>query len=203
MDLHQIYSDLLLGIGFSLTSIDRHWKDLEKAYTSPSRKYHNLTHIESMISSFEVYKNRLQFPKEVLFAIFYHDCIYKTTRKDNEQKSAECAISILSENTNLEPQLVYDMICATQFHQQNSIEDINWLIDFDLKILASDWEHYQIYCEQIRKEYKIYPDLLYKPGRKKALEHFLENEFIFQTNEFRTKYEAKARENIRKEIEQL
>ncbi len=203
MDLLQIYSDLLLRIGIPQAEINKLWLTLEKAYTSPSRKYHNLTHIEAMISSFEVYKNQFQFPNEVLYAIFYHDIIYETTQNDNEQKSAEYAISILPENTTLNQQLIYDMICATQLHQQNPIEDINWLIDFDLKILASDWEHYQIYCEQIRKEYKIYPDLLYKPGRKKALEHFLENDFIFQTNEFRTKYEAKARENIRKEIEQL
>ena len=40
-------------------------------------------------------------------------------------------------------------------------------------------------------------------GRKKALEHFLENKFIFQTDEFRTKYEDIARANIQKEMEQL
>ena len=56
---------------------------------------------------------------------------------------------------------------------------------------------------QIRKEYSIYPDFLYNPGRKKALEHFLEHKFIFQTEEFRTQYETKARENIKREIELL
>jgi len=46
----------------------------------------------------------------------------------------------------------------------------------------------------------IYPDFLYNPGRKKALEHFLENEFIFQTNEFRRLFEENARANIQQEI---
>lgn len=203
MDLHQVYSSLLLDIGFASISIDKHWEDLEKAYTSKSRYYHNLTHLENMMASFYESKEQLQFPNEVLYAIFYHDIIYKSTRKDNEQKSAVLAIEIVPENATLDKKLVHDMICATQLHQHNSIQDINWLLDFDLKILASDWEDYQIYCQQIRKEYKIYPDLLYKPGRKKALEHFLENEFIFQTEEFRTKYEDKARVNILKEMEQL
>lgn len=99
--------------------------------------------------------------------------------------------------------MVFDAICATQQHQHNAIEDINWLIDFDLKILARDWEGYQIYFEQIRKEYRIYPDLLYKPGRAKALKHFLENESIFQTDEFRNLYGEKARMNIQKEIKLL
>lgn len=201
--LQNKYTELLLNIGFNENTIESNWSDLVKAYSSKSRHYHNLNHLEEMIALFESYKSELQFPNEVLYSIFYHDCIYKVTRKDNELKSAEFALSILPENTTLDKQLVFDMICATQLHQQNEIEDINWLIDFDLKILSKDWEDYKIYFNQIRKEYKIYPNILYKPGRKKALKHFLENDFIFQTAEFRNKYEAKARENIKSEIELL
>ena len=83
------------------------------------------------------------------------------------------------------------MILATKDHQCNNVEDEKWLIDFDLKILSKDWDAYQVYFEQIRKEYSIYPDFLYKPGRKKALEHFIKNDFIFQTEEFRALYENK------------
>lgn len=153
-----------------------------------------------MIVCFETYSDKIQNPNEILFSIFYHDYIYKSSKKDNELKSAEFALSILPENISFDSQLVFDAICATQQHQHNAIEDINWLIDFDLKILARDWNEYQIYFEQIRKEYRIYPDLLYKPGRAKALKHFLEYEFIFQTEEFRNLYEEKARFNIEKEI---
>lgn len=203
MNLKEIYSDLLLNIGFSANEIQQNWLDLEKAYSKKSRYYHNLTHLKEMIESFEIYKHKLQNPAEILFSIFYHDFVYSASKKDNELKSAEYALSILSENSTLNKQLVFDAICATQQHQQNAIEDINWLIDFDLKILAKDWEDYQIYFDQIRKEYRIYPDFLYKPGRAKALKHFLENEFIFQTNEFRNLYEEKARINIEKEISLL
>ena len=92
------------------------------------------------------------------------------------------------------------MILATKLHLKNKNEDFNWLIDFDLKILAKSWSVYEVYTQQIRREYKIYPDFLYKPGRKKALIHFLENEFIFCTNEFRLEHETQARSNILKEI---
>lgn len=203
MNLKEIYSDLLSNIGFSKNEIQHNWLDLEKVYSKKSRHYHNLTHLKEMIASFETYLDKLQNPNEILFSIFYHDFIYSASKKDNELKSAEYALSILFENTNLNKQLVFDAICATQQHQQNAIEDINWLIDFDLKILAKDWEDYKIYFEQIRKEYRIYPDFLYKPGRAKALKHFLENEFIFQTDEFRSLYEEKARINIEKEISLL
>ncbi|SCY64337.1 Predicted metal-dependent phosphohydrolase, HD superfamily [Flavobacterium anhuiense] len=200
MNLKEIYSDLLLNIGFSANEIQQNWLDLEKAYSKKSRHYHNLTHLKEMIASFEVYRDKLQNPNEILFSIFYHDFVYSASKKDNELKSAEYALSVLPKNVNLNKQLVFDAICATQQHQHNAIEDINWLIDFDLKILAKDWDDYKIYFEQIRKEYRIYPDFLYKPGRAKVLKHFLENEFIFQTDEFRSLYQEKARANIEKEI---
>jgi len=200
MNLKEIYSDLLLNIGFSANEIQQNWLDLEKTYSKKSRHYHNLTHLKEMIESFETYRDKLENPNEILFSIFYHDFVYSASKKDNELKSAEYALSVLSENANLNKQLVFDAICATQQHFHNSTEDINWLIDFDLKILSKDWEDYKIYFEQIRKEYRIYPDFLYKPGRAKALKHFLENEFIFQTDEFRGLYEEKARANIEKEI---
>jgi len=200
MNLQEIYSELLSNIGFSANDIQKNWLDLEKAYSGKSRHYHNLTHIKDMIMSFDNYHNQLDNPNEILFSIFYHDVVYSASKKDNELKSAEYALAILPENTTLNKQLVFDAICATQQHQHNIMEDINWLIDFDLKILARDWDDYKIYFEQIRKEYRIYPDFLYKPGRAKALKHFLEHEFIFQTEEFRKLYEEKARVNIEKEI---
>jgi predicted metal-dependent HD superfamily phosphohydrolase len=200
MDLKEKHTQLLVNIGFEENEIKSNWLDLEKTYSKKSIHYHNLTHIQDMIACYETYFDKLQFPNEVLYSIFYHDYIYISSKKDNELKSAEYAVKILPKETTLNSELVFDAIFATQLHQHNKIEDINWLIDFDLKILARDWEEYQIYFEQIRKEYRIYPDFLYKPGRAKALKHFLENEFIFQTDEFRKLYEEKARENIEKEI---
>ena len=200
MNLQERHSELLVSIGVNHNEISGLWLDLEKAYSGKSRHYHNLNHVEEMIELFDVYQCHLKNPNEVLYSIFYHDYVYKATRKDNELKSANHALSILAAQVTMDKQLVFEAICATQFHQHNEIEDINWLIDFDLKILAKDWEAYQIYCGQIRKEYRMYPDFLYKPGRKKALEHFLENEFIFRTETFRSLYEEKARTNIKKEI---
>lgn len=203
MNLQEKHSELLGKIGFSYKEINILWFDLEKAYSRKSRHYHNLNHLKEMIELFDLYKSYIKNPDEILFSIFYHDYIYKASRKDNELKSAELALKVLAENNTLDKNLIFDAICATQFHSHNSIEDINWLIDFDLKILAKDWDDYKIYCNQIRKEYKIYPDFLYKPGRAKALKHFLENGFIFQTEEFRGLYEDHARQNIEKEISYL
>lgn len=203
MDLKEKYTKLLINTGFEEKEIQQNWLNLESAYSKKSRHYHNLTHINDMIACYESYLNDLEFPNEVLYAIFYHDYIYNSRKKDNELKSAEYAVKILPKDSTLNSKIIYDMICATKDHKFDGIEDVKWLIDFDLKILSRDWEEYKIYFEQIRKEYSIYPDFLYIPGRIKALKHFLENDSIFLTEEFRNLYEAKARKNIRMEIDFL
>lgn len=203
MNLQERHSKLLVSIGINSNKIKVLWQNLEKAYSGKSRHYHNLNHLIEMFEVFDIYHSHLKNPNEVLYSIFYHDYIYKATRKDNELKSAEHALAILPNDVLLDKQLVFDAICATQLHQHNEIEDINWLIDFDLKILSKDWEAYQTYCSQIRKEYKIYPNFLYKPGRKKALEHFLEQEFIYKTEIFRNLFDEKAKANIKREISLL
>lgn len=203
MNLQNRFSDLLLQTNFNSNKINDLWLDLEKAYSAKTRLYHNLNHLIAMIELFDLYSDFLKNPNEILFSIFYHDYVYKASRKDNELKSAQRALSILPPNVNMDKQLIFEAICATQTHQNNQIEDINWLIDFDLKILSATWPDYQIYSNQIRNEYKIYPDFIYKPGRKKALEHFLENECIYKTAVFKNLYEQQARLNIATEIDTI
>lgn len=203
MELQQLFNTLLENNGFTSDEIFIKWNELLKAYSHKSRYYHNLTHLEEMIFWFEKYKNKLQFPDEVLYAIFYHDYIYNSTRKDNELKSAELAIKILPQETTLNKERIHQLIMVTKNHQPTANEDEKWMIDFDLKILSKDWDAYVTYYKQIRKEYGIYPDFLYNPGRKKALEHFLEHEHIYQTKTFRSSYEEIARSNIQKEIDLL
>lgn len=203
MDLQNIYCELLKRIGFSPEITRKHWSNLQKAYSSSSRYYHNLKHLEEMMECFETYKNQLEFTDEVLYALFYHDYIYNSTRKDNELKSAEYAVELLPEQTSVSKQIIFDLILATKNHIATGVEDEKWLIDFDLKVLAKAPEDYAIYAKQIRKEFSIYPDFLYNPGRKKALQHFLEKEYIYQTESFKTDFETNARINIQQEINQL
>lgn len=76
-------------------------------------------------------------------------------------------------------------------------------MDLDLSILGTDWETYKKYTQNIRKEYAIYPNFLYKYVRKKVLQHFLECETLFFTERYKINFETKAIKNLRKEIELL
>lgn len=182
-----------------------YWKEIEKKYSKKSRHYHNLSHLENMIYELENIKTEINDWDSLLFSVFYHDIVYKSTAKNNEEKSAELA-KLKLQMINLNPNQInkiYNQILATKSHENSKDLDTNILIDADLSILGKSWEKYTEYIKQIRKEYSIYPNLLYNSGRKKVLEHFLNFEEIYKTGFFKERYEKQARENISREIESL
>ncbi|WP_438969358.1 hypothetical protein [Nonlabens sp.] len=77
------------------------------------------------------------------------------------------------------------------------------MIDHDLSILGQINEIYTSYTQKVRKEYKMYPNFIYKRARKKAMLHFLEQDAVFEREELTHTYETQARENILKEIKSL
>jgi predicted metal-dependent HD superfamily phosphohydrolase len=92
------------------------------------------------------------------------------------------------------------MILATKSHAASVNRDIDLFTDADLSVLGAAPETYAQYAAGVRKEYSMYPDLHYKPGRRKVLKHFLEMDRIFKTDEFFQLYEKQARENLLHEL---
>ncbi|MFC7346087.1 hypothetical protein ACFQO9_05055 [Chryseobacterium zhengzhouense] len=201
MILKEKFKTLCLNYTDNKNLIDNFWKEIEKKYSSKSRHYHNLQHLENMFEEIDAVKNQIENFNNISFSVFYHDVIYDSTSKLNEEKSAEFAKERLAGlGLNDEDiQSVYAQILATKSHKKSDDEDTNFLLDADLSILGKDNGTYLEYTTQIRKEYSIYPDFLYKPGRKKVLEHFLQLESIFKTNYFKRKYEVQAKRNIESE----
>lgn len=181
------------------------WDEIEKLYTSAKRFYHNLYHLEFMLSCLEECREQVADWDTLLFSLFYHDIIYKATAKDNEEKSALVAIKALGQIHYPKDRirLCGEQILATKSHETSSHNDTNLLTDADLAILGSTEDAYKQYSSNVRKEYSAYPDFLYNPGRKKVLQHFLDMEFIFKTVHFRELYEQKARKNIATELSDI
>lgn len=202
MILKDRFETLCLNFSKDKNLIDVFWQEVEKKYSAKNRYYHNLQHLETLFKEIENVKAQIENFNNILFSIFYHDIIYDATSKLNEEKSADVAkerLETLGLN-NEDLQQVYEQILATKSHQKSENEDTNFLLDADLSVLGKSDDAYLEYTKQIRKEYSIYPDFLYKPGRKKVLEHFLELENIFKTEYFRGKFEIQARENIESEL---
>lgn len=184
--------------------IENLWLEIEQKYSEKDRYYHNLEHLDNMFAELDMVKN-ITNVTNISFSVFYHDVIYDTSSKSNEEKSAEFAKKRLQQ-LNFKPSDIAEVehqILATKAHQNSDDKDLNYLLDADLSILGKELETYIDYAKKIRKEYSIYPDLLYRPGRKKVLKHFLAMGNIFKTNYFREKYEEQAKRNIQWEIDNL
>ncbi|RKS97531.1 HD domain-containing protein [Chryseobacterium defluvii] len=205
MDLKERFVRNSQQFSQDLNLIESLWLEIEKKHSGKGRFYHNLEHLNSMFSELEAVRDQILNFTTITFSVFYHDIIYDVTSKSNEEKSAEFAVSRL-EKLKVDKKTikdVFEQILTTKTHQISGHHDTNYLLDADLSVLGKDPEAYLKYTKKIRKEYSFYPDLLYKPGRKKVLQHFSELDHIFKTEYFKSKYEKQAKENIEAELESL
>lgn len=181
------------------------WDEINSMYSTGDRHYHTLSHLENLLQQLSNVKNQIKDWDAVLFALFYHDIIYKSTSDKNEEKSAELAKSRLAE-LSFPPERVVkcvSIILATKGHTVTGDNDTDYFTDADLSILGQSWKLYSDYAKQVRQEYSIYPAFIYNSGRKKVLNHFLNMPRIFKSQYFFDAFEKQARENMVKELETL
>jgi predicted metal-dependent HD superfamily phosphohydrolase len=203
--LKQTFFELIQNYSNDFNLINELWNEIEQNYSSNKRYYHTLNHLENLLNQLLEVKSKIKDWNCILFTLFYHDLIYKATKSDNEEKSADFAVEKMSQLlvSKLVIENCKNQILATKSHLLNIDSDTNYFLDADLSVLGQDWNSYQNYYKNVRKEYSIYPDLLYKPGRKKVLKHFLAMEKIYKTDYFNQKFEMNAKLNLQKELEFL
>ena len=142
---------------------------------------------------------------EIELALWFHDAIYDTRRKDNEERSAlwlrESAVAAgVPEAAVLRVQA---MVLATCHQALPVTPDEKILIDVDLSILGAAPERFKQYEEQVQREYAWIPEPQRRAGRKRILLSFLEREFIYSTEPMRLRLESRARANLRASIAAL
>ena len=175
------------------------YKDLLLNYTSKDRHYHNLEHIRSIFKALD----GIELSDALEFAIFYHDIIYDVESNKNEELSAlfcKNALRKLDVSNDIISKAI-KIILDTKRHIP-SINDSKYMIDADIFYFSFEKDKYLETTKLIRQEYKIYDDKTYTKGRVEFLKSLLSKEVIYYTKEFR-KYEKKARENMKFEIEYL
>lgn len=205
MLLKDIFNNLLAAYTKDNALLEQYWLEIEKAYGAKGRHYHNLRHLDQLLQQLLPLKAEIADWDTLLFSLFYHDIVYNVRRQDNEEKSAELAQKRLQALAYPSERILncVSQIIATKSHTLSSDADTNLFTDADLAILGQDWSTYHNYAQQVRREYAIYPDLLYKPGRRKVLQHFLDMERIFKTSHFYDLYEQKAHSNLSRELAEL
>ncbi|WP_022953160.1 HD domain-containing protein [Leucothrix mucor] len=196
----------LIALGAELTdqTSDQLFMELHQAHADEARFYHNEQHISECLSQFQLIRTLAERPAEVEIAFWFHDAVYETKASDNEARSAEWAKTFLSSVGVDEVSVarVVAMIIATKSHKTYDT-DSALLVDIDLGILGASEAAFERYDEAIRSEFHWAPLAQYKLARAQVLRGFLNREFIYKTDYFRSNYEQQARNNLELKIRQL
>lgn len=178
---------------------------LVDAYSAPDRQYHGLKHLDFLFGEIERLANRIRDPDRLELAAWFHDWIYDTQRSDNEERSADTAIEMLTE-MGVSPGFagrVAALIRMTKAHISEGDSDDDLFLDMDFAILGAPADDYDRYAQQVRAEYGWVPDEFFDAGRAEFLRSVLARRRIFLTDVYEDEFGAQARNNVTREIARL
>jgi predicted metal-dependent HD superfamily phosphohydrolase len=184
------------GNGFSI------FNHLATAYAEPARAYHTADHIRDCLNQLDLNRDAARRPDEVEAAIWFHDAVYVPAASDNEDRSARLAqTALLACAVPLEvSRRVAELVLATRHLTLAREPDGQLLCDIDLSILGREPEVFDEFERRIRQEYAWVPEPLYRSTRGEVLSGFLRRRWIYQTEQFRNRYEASARANLERTL---
>jgi predicted metal-dependent HD superfamily phosphohydrolase len=177
-------------------------------YAEKGRYYHNLSHLQNIFRLFDSLELSLPFEDLAIleWATWFHDVIYDSRAKDNEECSAELAAELLPK-LNVPTSIISatcQIILDTKRHIPSTDEFVNLLfLDLDLAILGSSPKVYDSYAKKIRQEYAWVEEEAYQTGRLAVLQNFAGRAKIYFTEIMYDKFENFARENLEREIQWL
>lgn len=176
--------------------------ELLTRWSEPQRQYHDREHLLVMLSIVDEYAATASDPDAVRLAVWFHDAVYDPTRPDNESASAELARHMLSGRDDLDE--IVRLVLLTASHDPEPADTNGALLcDADLAVLAGSPEQYRAYREAIRAEYIHVPDDAFRVGRTAVLQHLLALPALYHVPVLAEKFEARARANIRAELDLL
>lgn len=181
------------------------WNRLASAYAEPHRAYHTLEHIAHCLEELDRVRELAADPVAVEMAIWYHDAVYDTRAKDNEQKCADWARAD-AESMGLAPERrdrVERLILASTHQGVPADPDARLFTDLDLSILGQPPVAFDEYERKVRVEYGWVPEPAYRVGRSAILRSFLERPTIYATEAVRSRYETQARINLAASLNRL
>ena len=198
------WQDMWRQLGAS-GSDDALFDRLVECYSEPHRKYHTMQHLQECFAHLERVRLFAEHAGEVQLALWFHDAIYDTRKKDNEERSAEWArgSALAAGLADDQANRIYQLVMATMHDAVPAGRDAAVLVDIDLGILGADEARFDEYEIQVREEYSWVPGPLYRRGRRKILQEFGSRESIYSTEYFRVECEARARSNIARSLARL
>jgi len=147
---------------------------LEKLWTSKDRYYHNINHLEKIISNIQfqlVFKELPLVEKHtLLLAAFFHDAVYDPKKNDNEDQSIKFFKQSYIGKDGMMVEKVCDLIKVTKFRKRpnKKLERLFWNADnADFK---KGFDQLMKNEKLIQKEYKYIPKEKFREARIKFIE---------------------------------
>lgn len=179
------------------------YRRVRRAWSGMSRHYHTLTHLDACLHEFEGARELAVRWGEVELALWFHDAVYRSWRRDNEQQSADLAARILRAASIESVERIRQMVLATMHRDEGLAGDTALVVDIDLSILGQPPKIYAHFERAIRREYWWVSRARYVAGRSAVLKKFLGRAAIYQHDLFYDRYESQARANIAAALDQL
>lgn len=188
---------------------------LAEAYATPPRAYHNDQHVQEVLRHHADVADGPGWaqPVETYLAVLYHDAIYEAGRKDNETRSAELASTGIARwlpDARIDAKRVAELIELTARHGQFApddfgdgaiADDTRHFLDCDMAILGAEPAVFDAYDRGIAAEYRGHmPGWLFKLNRRRFLKALLAKPRIYLSGFFHQRYDAQARANLRRAI---
>jgi predicted metal-dependent HD superfamily phosphohydrolase len=136
------WDDLASRLGILKPLVAFRW--LQSRYEERARMYHTPHHVNECLAQLD----RAQHPEAanplVEYALWFHDAIYNTFSRKNEERSADAAAQVLARSGRPGPDslLVRRLILATRHGQQPEEPPLQLLVDIDLSILGASADRY-------------------------------------------------------------
>eukprot|EP01138_Halocafeteria_seosinensis_P006313 gb/GECG01006454.1/.p1 GENE.gb/GECG01006454.1/~~gb/GECG01006454.1/.p1 ORF type:complete len:221 (+),score=37.10 gb/GECG01006454.1/:1-663(+) len=216
MSLWNRWTDLWtrLGVVSRQDKLQGFYNELMRQYSEEHRHYHAFSHIQHCLTEVDEARDQQLLDTEgmdkVELALWYHDAVYFPRRNDNEEESALELKNHLEQLDAFTPsfvQFLQDLIMATKHMNASSAimehPHAQLVSDIDLAILGQPSEVYDHYEANIRREYEWVPIETYRQKRAEVLQSFLNKSKIYLTSYFNSKYDERARINLRQAIDKL
>ncbi|ONI84457.1 hypothetical protein ALI144C_15000 [Actinosynnema sp. ALI-1.44] len=179
--------------------------ELTRRYGEPHRAYHNAEHVAAVLREARAIADVSAEDWAILtLAICAHDVVYDSKPGDDERASAEWARRHLTAAGVPEAHVekVEELVLATLGHQsEDGLAHV--LLDADLSILGAEPAVYDGYAIAVRKEYASVPDDAWRRGRAAVLRNLLDRDVLFRTTAGKSRWDERARGNLRRELSHL
>jgi predicted metal-dependent HD superfamily phosphohydrolase len=175
------------------------------AHAEAHRVYHTLGHVQTCLAHLARYRALAEHRAEVALALWFHDAVYSSWRRDNERQSATWVARELRARGAGEHvcQHIEQLVLVTDHRRPATSADERLIVDLDLIVLGSPPESYTRYAEAVRREHRWVPGRLYRHRRAQLVERLLRSDSIYRTPAIAKRYEHQARTNLQRELDRL